>query len=93
MYDPPCFEHVGYVPDVTCDHVPAVPEVSVCAQPVVASKPFEKSVTGPPEAVPVKFLPVWLAPLIVTLRLAGENVYPLLLGVTVYVPLARPEIV
>ena len=32
----------------------------------------------------------WLAPLIVTDRLAGENVHPLLAGVTVYVPFARP---
>ena len=40
--------------------------------------------------VPVKFWPVTFAPLMVTVLLVGLNVYPVLLGVTVYVPLARP---
>jgi hypothetical protein len=44
---------------------------------------------GPP-ADEVKFKPVMLLPLTVTPWLLGEKIYPLLLGVTVYVPLAIP---
>ena len=71
------------MPEVTCDQVPAVPEVSTWDQPDVESNPLVKSVVVPPVAVAVKFLPVWLAPLMVTAMLAGLNVKPLLLGVTV----------
>jgi len=42
-------------------------------------------------AVAVKFIPVIFAPFTVTLRFAGVNVKPALVGVTVYVPLARLE--
>src|SRR2546422_797403 len=41
--------------------------------------------------VAVKFTPGTLAAFIVTLLLAGEYVYPVLLGVTVNVPFAKPE--
>jgi hypothetical protein len=41
-------------------------------------------------AVAVKFTAVALAPLIVTARFTGLKVKPVLLGVTVYEPLARP---
>ena len=40
----------------------------------------------------VKLIPVTFAEVIVTELDAGENVQPLLLGVTVYVPAAKPEI-
>ncbi len=62
------------MPEVTSDHVPAVPEVSTWAQPVLASNPLVKRVTWPPVEVAVKFLPVWLAPLMVTARLVGLKV-------------------
>ncbi len=90
MYEPPCTEQVGYVPEVTSDHAPDVPETCAVAQPVLLSNPLLNNVAPPPDAVEVKLTPVWLAPLIVTLALAGLNVYPERLGVTVYVPFARP---
>jgi hypothetical protein len=40
--------------------------------------------------VAVKLIPVTFTPFTVALRLAGLNVYPVLLGVTAYVPLAKP---
>ncbi len=55
----------------------------VLAPPVLASNPLVKRVTWPPVEVAVKFLPAWLAPLMVTLVFVGENVYPLRLGFTV----------
>jgi hypothetical protein len=60
----------------------------------VAPLPFEADAILPEmlqvETVAVKLMPVWLAPLIVTGWLAGLKVEPLLLGVTVKVPLANP---
>jgi hypothetical protein len=41
-------------------------------------------------AVAVKLIPVTLAPFIVAFWLVGLKVYPVLLGVTAYVPFARP---
>ena len=38
----------------------------------------------------MKFWPVTLAPLMVAVLLVGVKVYPVLLGVMVYVPLAKP---
>jgi hypothetical protein len=61
--------------------LPAVPATSTTAQPLALSKPFEKSVVDP--QVAVKFCPVTFAPVMVTERLVGEKVQPLLLGVTV----------
>ena len=78
------------MPEVGKVQAPAVPETCTVAQPLPAlSKPFEKSVVPLPH-VAMKFCPVTFAPLTVTERLAGENVQPLFVGVTVYVPLARP---
>jgi hypothetical protein len=42
-------------------------------------------------AVSVKLIAVTLALVTVTVRLAGLKVKPLLLGVTVYEPLANPD--
>jgi len=50
--------------------------------------PLVSAVSPPPQAA-VKFLPVALGPT-VTLSVAGVKVQPLLDGVTVYVPAARP---
>src|SRR3954468_12438203 len=86
---PPCGAMTGCVPAVTIVHAPAVPATCAVAQPVMLSNPFEKSVDGALH-VAVKLLPETFAPARVTERLAGENVQPLLVGVTVYVPLARP---
>src|SRR5436190_23320156 len=88
MYVPPCGLSVGFVPDATRVHAPVVPEICTVAHPVALSNPFENSVELLQFAV--KFCPVTFAPLTVTLRLAGENVQPLFVGVTVYVPFARP---
>lgn len=44
---------------------------------------------GPAAPEALKLIALWEAPLIVTLWLAGENVIPLFVGVTVYVPLER----
>jgi hypothetical protein len=89
---PPCGDVVGKVPEVTNVHAPAVPETCAVAQPVLLSNPFEKTIV-PPLQLAVKFWPVMFAPLIVTDALAGENVQPLFVGVTVYVPFTRPLIV
>src|ERR1051326_499906 len=88
---PPCGLFVGSVPEVTIVHAPVVPETCAVAHPV-PSKPSEKSVVLVLQLA-VKLIPVTFAPLTDTDWLAGENVQPLLLGVTVYVPLARPLIV
>src|ERR1041385_7978387 len=93
MVVPPCGLLVGFVPAVAKLHTPLVPETCVVTQPVPLSKPFEKSVAGPPPQDAVKLMPVTFAPVTDTDWLAGENVQPDLLGVTVYVPLARPEMV
>ncbi len=45
---------------------------------------------GPLEEDAVKLAAVWFEPLTVTCVLAGENVNPDLLGVTLYDPFARP---
>src|SRR5436305_667726 len=79
---PPCGALVGCVPAVTIVHAPAVSETCVVDQPVPLSNPFEKSVELVLH-VAVKLLPVTFAPATVTDRVAGENVQPLLLGVTV----------
>jgi hypothetical protein len=50
--------------------------------PLVDTVP-ERLNVPPPVGVPVKFWPVTLAPLTVTLRLAGVKVYPVREGVTV----------
>ena len=73
--------------------VPAVPEVSTCAHPVLLSKPLEKSVVGVVPQEAVKETPVTFAEETVTDREAGVKVQPLFEGVTVYVPFASPAIV
>ena len=73
---------MGSVPEVTKVQAPPVPATCTVAQPVLLSKPFEKSVVGPLHEA-VKFCPVTFAPLTVTEMLSGENVQPLLVGVTV----------
>src|ERR1051325_2879491 len=79
---PPCGLLVGFVPAVARLHTPLVPETCAVTQPVPLSKPLEKSVVPPPQLA-VKLMPVTFAPLTDTDWLAGENVQPLLLGVTV----------
>ena len=69
-----------------------MPETFANDQPAL-SKPSVKSVTAPPPQVAVKFLPVTLADVTVTDALVGLKVQPLFVGVTVYVPAARPVIV
>jgi hypothetical protein len=66
-------------------------EPAVTVAPVVPALPLIVNVGA--EQVAVKLMPVTLADVIVTDCEAGENVQPLLLGVTVYVPAARLEIV
>src|ERR1043165_2016768 len=85
---PPCGLAVGSVLEVTNLQEPGVPETCAVAQPLLDSKPFEKSVWLLLQLA-VKLMPVTFAPLTVTDCDAGENVQPLLLGVTVYVPFAR----
>ena len=69
------------------DVADALPAVTVA--PVVPALPeIEYVVTG---QLAEKLTPLTFAPLTVTEELAGVNVQPLLEGVTVYVPFARPE--
>ena len=56
--------------------------------PVVPALPLIVNVAAVHDAV--KLTPVTFAEVIVTELEAGENVQPLLLGVSVYVPAARP---
>ena len=69
-----------------------MPETFAKDQPAL-SNPSVKRVTAPPPHVAVKFFPVTLAEVMVTVALAGLKVQPLFAGVTVYVPAARPVIV
>ena len=62
-------------------------EPAVTVAPVVPTLPLMVNVGAVQEAV--KFTPVMFAEVIVTELEDGENVQPLLLGVTVYVPAAR----
>jgi len=64
---------------------------AVTVAPDVPALPLMENVGAVHDAV--KFTPVTLADVIVTELEAGENVQPLLLGVTVYVPAARLDIV
>jgi hypothetical protein len=69
----------------------APPSVTVAPDPFAAGLMVPEMVYvvgGTADAV--KFAPVTLAPLTVTSRLDGLNVNPLLAGVTVYEPLAKP---
>ena len=66
-------------------------EPAVTVAPEVPALPPIENVGAVHEAV--KLIPVTLAEVIVTELDAGEKVQPLLLGVTVYVPAARFEIV
>ena len=68
--------------------VEEVPAVTVA--PVVPALPLIVNVGVEHDAV--KFTPVTLEEVMVTELDVGENVQPLLLGVTVYVPAARLEI-
>ena len=61
------------------------------SRPDVPTLPLIENVGAVHEAV--KLIPVTLAEVMVTELDAGEKVQPLLLGVTVYVPAARFEIV
>ena len=78
---PPCGLMLGKVPEVTNVQLPAVPEVSTTVQPVLLSRPLLKRVELP--QVAEKVWPPTFAPLMVTERLAGANVQPLFVGVTV----------
>ena len=64
---------------------------AVTVAPVVPALPLIENVGAVHEAV--KLTPVTFAEVIVTELEVGENVQPLLLGVTVYVPAARLAIV
>ena len=66
-------------------------EPAVIVAPEVPALPLIENVGAVHEAV--KLIPVTLAEVMVTELDAGEKVQPLLLGVTVYVPAARFEIV
>ena len=66
-------------------------EPAVTVAPEVPALPLIENVGAVHEAV--KLIPVTLAEVMVTELDAGEKVQPLLLGVTVYVPAARFEIV
>jgi hypothetical protein len=75
-------------------------EVVAVADPLSVSNvptPEAEGVTEPESVqvvaatMAVKFTFEMFAPLIVTVWLGGLNVYPVLLGVTVYVPFARLE--
>jgi hypothetical protein len=69
-------------PSLVVDDVPAV-----TVAPEVPTLPLIVKVGAVHDAV--KLMPVTLADVIVTEVDVGENVQPLLLGVTVYVPAAR----
>jgi hypothetical protein len=69
--------------------VEAAPAVTVAAE--VPALPLIVNVGAVQFAV--KLMPVTFAEVMVTALEAGENVQPVFVGVTVYVPAARPAIV
>jgi len=96
-----CAKFLGFVPLkliplIVNGVVPVFVKVTVCAALATPTGWFPKlkevgasCTIGPP--TDEKFTPVTLVPFTVAFRLAGVKVKPALVGVTVYVPLARPE--